>query len=1689
MSSEKFASVSDVDSGVIDKLKVLLESIAIDSSAKNNQGLYDFLQKGFGTQAVQAWSFYAQVNNLRDFGNSSKVLCKLLKVLNNTNVFHEFGDKLVNLILTSYIQVLYRGLSNPTIRVTKPILELMNEMINFNFHSHLESFISYFDFSIPGLGRLLMPSKNDISSNFDSENSSNRLKLRSTFLKFWIQLISNCPALLRKDLITDNNRFMSVWLKYMDKADDIETITMTLDLFESKILNEPIFKRTTKTKILNEFALGKIHSYYNSTNKELVKKTNDFFLAYACNPGSNVAFPDYSVWFDESPINASSNGVPVTVNQKEFNIHNKLLFNVLKSFKPWEDDMQSSTVIRILEHVPELVAPYCNMLATQGSHDPKMSSYWFGMTLLLGRIINLKIPEFMETIETNMVPKTSLVIENIIPSSITKSALTNSLQHESMLIKQLTTQLITFAFLKLEKILDLYDRKGWQSSKVVLSNAFYSHLPDLTIITSVLNQVYSTAKENKILSLSLTEILKHYSKFYPNFFNMKLSVDNIYSDVMKSNTFVGINLAILEGFLQFQEYSDSKIKWWSSTDDSNSLFTSLLKLASSKDCNTSVSHKIVALLDRLLHITIFFNKHPCSPIYALVNSLQVLSQTEDKHSLQKLWKLLDNTIARCVKTPYKYYDISQDYENISPFVIVLLQQWNFVEDKENSLILQKWLCIFLKYMVSLGESQIGIKKACETLSEGIKEEVRFVYLHFDNYDNHISVLIKDEWLLHSMLDSSFYSYALLSPIKKLNKIVRVPVDDFDAIGVIFKLKLLIDDNSIKVDKTYKNAVELLVLKLASYVDVSGKIDLINTSIILPMFDKLNEKEVSTISKQKGSYTLLTIIDNTMGIGLINTSFKDMLSDYLNRVISNLEKSDESRKQLENALISCMDTSSVTELTRENFNFSKDSALIFLNKLNRSTLNLDNNIFLHFMTFKDVEILENLIKFFQDSRIENFKDNLFLESVITSDIFCNILDAYMRSSYFSSQSILNILQKLETNEKLSISIAISISLIDCKELTAFKEKNIEYCISKFGSDSFCYSEDALKLFNASPLSLSKENITKIQNYLVSNYPNKYKAPTIEFMRLSNNWDSENVKLWLNKLVLYITKSVSEKSKLSEGFKLTLSQYQELLKVTPIWELVNNNFLNSQLEAFFNSAFVKDNFVLKTVLIILSSSGSKSVESGKFMQQILNNESITINTNSDEEEEASFLTVSVIYLLFKSDETANSTRFVQEKLLEQYNGTIDVKDEMILNILENIESKTSTSWTNYIYAWEFLDDLDEDSMELIGEIKMVTRQREGLVVTLKKDLVQKTIKSYCMERPEIPEIHNKSCVETWESFETSHKSSLRLKEKASIYNPMFLLLLIIQNEELVHQTTVEENTIFKFEVKKLFSSKLLQFIICALGDKNVNVSNIALSLIKGMLISLEDSLQFKEGIIFKILFKRIAYTFEMIKANTNEKIKMPAPLVWFVISYIVEILMMPLSPLHEKCYKWVLNGHYIRYTEIPLLQELMDPTTKTSDRSIDYEHYYKHLSWMLAILETSINTENDVNLLKGKGVFEWLMNTMSSSYLNSKLKSMILSIFFKVERINNGGSTLMTRYAALSTLEIARQNVSLNLASENKMLEKNSKNKIIMKKSLVLKENELNIEEVLQSFAILIDSQKRLATWVSNDHENLVKRIRK
>lgn len=1666
----KYKQSGNVDDEILVNLSNLVHDLENEGDSKDFGPVLEFFHKNHISQAVQSWSYYAQVNNHAKLTESTILLIRTLVCLgSDANVF-EYGGTLIKLILDNYIRVLYRSLNNIRASLTIPTIHLMKEMINFNSGQYIEEFTSSFDFSLQSLPKILTVNKNDISS-FNPKNKNHRLHIRFEFIRFWLLLISYCTPILRRDLVTQNSKIMGAWFKQMDKADTIELMEETVEVLRTKFVQEKAFKKMTKTQILNELALTKIYSYFYSSSKSLVKKVNEFFLAYAADPESSVAFPDNFPWYQESPVNTSLKGVPITVNHKNFRIQNKLLFNALKNFKPWENDMQASTVLSILDHVPELVPPYCHYLASHGTHDPKMTSYWFGCTMLLGRIINLRIPRSMELLQSEVSPSLTLVLQAILPAPLTKVSLTKALQHEKMVIRQLACQLLVFSFQKVSKVLKLYENKGWSSASAPLRNSFYQSIPDLTIITSAMNQSYLTAKDNKVMQLSLTLLLKYYSTTFPNFFTVNMPSSNVYMDIMRKDEFSGIDLAIVDNFLQFQELNGTQTRWWNAPTGQNSLFTSLLKMASSKNSTNTVASKIYQLLKHMFHGTVAFNEILCSPLWILIYSLQVLSFEDHKNEeINKIWKLLDESISRCMKMPYRYVDLSKDYEKVSPFLIVLCDQWKFIDRKSSLESAAKWICILLRTFIICGESAEGIRKLSESLDDVPKDYVN-IYVTFDNYESKVKNLYSNESLkLSNFQGASFFQHITITPYSKLTNVVRYPVTELDAVGLIWRLQNLVCDKSIAFNGMFKEVTDALLAKLASFSNLNVSFRLMSPEVLeklLPVSGNSNNENM------KSYFATQAFLQLYQESNLNNHDFEHFIFVWLKNHMDVLQSDEPNEMLFASTLCSCIQTV-YAPIILENYEKINPQFLnIILEKLrDSSSQEVPYKIFEYAMRIPSKNLDELLDKFISEDKIVDFQPQSFITQ--TLEKFPAAFKSFTHSKWFDFDLFLSQLPKIQ-GTNFALVAALNLPENNDSRIQAFLQRVISDCCEKLEHKEI--SSNTLKLFCSHFETLTENQKLLVVRYITTKYQEKYSPEVVRFVTLVNNYDDPNVIAWLNKAILYGTKYLSNTKELSTDFSSYLSELEKLTTSVNLWSKVNHTYLQAQLEVILLGNWVNNSRILRYVNRLLMNGNAKDVQCTRMLQGILNNDKNALTTGSSDKF-LRFVTTATIFILFMMDSRQNSTNITQTKLIELYGGTISCEDRMILNIIKEIEKITSSSWVNNIC---FLDLLEEEgeTENGFGSKRIIVLEKEGTFVTLDKNIICNTVNNFPLNKPILPVQFN------WESLFSfyDHNSKFLSNTVGQIYDPEFLMLLSLQNgTNLLTYSTGEDGSVkYKFEVQRFLTSNIFQILILSLAD-NGTLQKLSLRIVHGILSCLEDDNQFKYGHIISILLKKIVFTFE--KTRMEDETFRIAPCIWFAISRISELLINPASLLHEKAFRWVLNSPFIIPNDFPLLQDLTTP----SERVKSYENFYRQLTWVLECLDLGTKTDEDVSFMKHRSILEWLSNLKNLPYLNARLCTMIDSIFYKVQRLGEGGSTLLTRFASVSALELQNLYLQEQLKKNARSISKSKNDKRLFRNKLVLDAHQTNTNELLFSHTKIMGSQKRMRLWAEDDQENIPKRIK-
>ncbi|KAM3164135.1 Nucleolar pre-ribosomal-associated protein 1 [Lachancea thermotolerans] len=1685
--SQKHGGSSMMDDGVFDKLQSVISEIDLLNEGVSNdyQPVISFFSSKFAAQIIQSWSYHAQVNNHQKFSSCTSRLAKALRVLGSDSSTLIYGSNLVRSILQENTKVLYRGLNNMKPSITNPTLRLLRQIIAFNKGQHVDDFLTCFDMSLPSLPRLLSPTKAELS-DLEHTIKNPELSMRFNFIQFWLCLIENATPILRKAVLTENPKIMSAWYKHMTKIDSVKLLVQTLNTLINFVLKERLLKRVTKCKILNESLISKIHYFYSSTNADLVHHTDLFFESYSSVKGDGVTFSDDKIWFTE-PVYSSagagsgSTGALVVINNKKFYLYNKLLFTMLTFFKPWEDEIQLNRVIKVLENVPELVAPYSHYLGTLGNHDPRMTSYWFGMTLLLGRMMNLPVPPKVREVQTDKHPSSHLVMESIIPCTITKSALTKSLSHNVNLIKQMGCQLLVFSFKKLDIVISLYDEKGWSSAKSELINLFKARIPELSSISSALEAAGQAQNENKVLSASLSVILNYYSKFFPLNFSITLPSDNIFVTIMKSDTFSGLDLVMLDNFLHFQQFNNSHTKWYNPNAGENSIFTSLLRLASSANATNSITNKVKELLENLLNFTVLFNNDEllASPVLVLINSLQVIMRSESYRSPaqeSKIWKLLDETVARCMKTPYKYVDMSVPNENCSPFLVALIEQWSFVDKQTPFELVLRWMLIYLRSCYFVREPIESLKPLLEA-APSISSDLQSEYLNFENYDDSLDLLQGQDYLLSNNAPYSFFQHITLVSTSDLDQVARYPTNELDIAGLLTRIQFLLkaDTSSMKLQK-FCAIVDNLLMKAANYT--LSQDDFKQKFASTKYFEKVTiAADIDTENElvcEKSAY----VTNSMLEVYLQLDEDVSEVSAYIHHLWGERLPQWSSNPDLMSILIKGLQILSDSQLSEIQLRLllnNQDLLPLILTEMVKRGITLPGTRFMELLALKSEKITDVLSEYLTKKLVENpnFESiiSLALEDAISYPIIIDCL-AYEEGA----KKIMGFLDLIKC-ESLCINVAAAISdKAKDTEASHFVDRALHSACDDLSKLSVLDFEAAMKLFYDCHANASEDLKHNVLGFLISQNEYRFNPWAAKIVELYNVKGDHNISTWMQKSVLYITKTFAERNHLSSKFSEFLQNFKGLLFKVNIWSLGVQSILETQVEVILGGMWVGRAEALEYLNILLLGASNSQVNSNKMLQLLLNNEQSSLNdqkTNSH----ARFLTSSIMSRLFYLDAAKNATPIVQEKLLLSYNGSVSADDRIIFDVLKEIESRTLSSWTNNVFVWDFQEDFEEDQAD---DTPLLTKEREGLVLTIKRARINTTIENFACEQPSIPQFASGNVEDTWHrlvAFEEAIELTYQNFER-KVYDPLFILLLVANNKELFRNDNSDlesQSQASFFDMRKVVVSGLLELVILSLSERN-ETEDVALALIYKMIDSLKHGGSFKDSNIFHIFLMKVAYTFH------TEKDQGVSPLVWYMISRLSSILTQPSSVLYEKAYKWVLASPSVQPQHLPLYDAVV--VTRPTE---DGEHYYKYLNWFLEAIQRGIKSEDDIKLLRSRNLLEWMMNLLNSPYISLGQRNTLNLLVYRIQRIETGGPTLITRYAGVSFLEALREGSSEGLVGVSTETLANTKNKLRLKQFLVSQQLDVNYSELGAGYAAVSKSQKRLAEWMEGDVDNVLKRL--
>ncbi|OBA21216.1 hypothetical protein METBIDRAFT_78253 [Metschnikowia bicuspidata var. bicuspidata NRRL YB-4993] len=1532
-----------------------LQSASVIGIYEDLSPVVSFVQNNGLTKSFSNILYFSAANDLGQLTRTSQQLSVVFDVIN-----YVLGDKSPSanlpiklalleevthlndayVMVISNLKVVYKiyGMRKPAVVVS--ITKILQCLVEYNNSNIFSQFTESFDFDHTAVHNILVPTRDDFEKKIIDEKS-----MRWAFVEFWISLCSASNPTLRKTLLT-NFKIMNNFWKYME-MEKFESITRILNFLDQYVCSESTFKRATKCRILNENFLYNVRSLFSLVKSENDRQSdNDDVFDFTDFKTTFLKFMNVLVSDTEKGITYPENefGSPLVVNSVSFNINNKLIYTLLTAMKPWDSYTQLQFVMQILNNNHELLLPYMHWIVSNsgGYHEPTLSSYWIGHTLL-----------YCEILKSRHLP---LKAEFVSLSPLSKGALSECIAFPSDLVKQLGLQLI---LLQLQKLLNA------KSVDQSLKDFVLSNLPSHTAILPLLTH------ENKLLKLTATLIVAAQEELAPKssssatvcVVTKELSVLNLNSK--NSDSF---DLILLDLYLSIQ--SSNELKWWNKLPGENSFFTSLLKFSNLP----LLRHKILKILQKLTKSTLVFNEDNLieSPLLVLIETTALF---HDSPQFNKIWACLDETISRAVSSPYKYLDKSHKrYNDISIFLVVLFEQMNYVPGLASETSLFGWLNQLAIGMLTIGECSNGITKAAA--DSGIK--ISLNYSKFQEVGQIIS------------------NYDFARALSVLNALI----DMKKATSEIFNLMTNMGDFLASADISRRSFI--------SYVTSPSR---------WRFLTRLGEQSIT--DHEILAICLYCELLRTIKIDLEGSEIRHFI---LKQAATALSKKNQALlrkfipflsvgqlKELAMGLINEMVVLEACKLLLEK-DIDFDANITFLMSINSPTVH---------------EVLPRLTL-----------NAEHVEMVINNPNFFYLLEI--------PSSVLR--ECLLKAENLPDRLLYQISAAYPEIAEKFQSRIIRLALSM---DEWVNS---LKIFTAYNSLFDQDHVVDLvfrrQESQTKKAMNSVFIGLVESIIKSLTSVPDQINLWLHRAMLYVTKRFAESDTLSDSFEKFLHSLQNLfVSQKRLSRLVPVKILDAQLQVLLAShLWSSQSKVLEYVNHVIISVDPKTIDSEKLLQLFINNDKNPLrNLPNSKNSSTRFQASLVIYSLFNLNENASSTMTLQENILALYLGSQRADDLLLKDVLQKIEKNITQTWVSQITNWDYQNEMSQEELDIVGEERLFIRDSSSFVVALNKTFVKRTTESNFSDQ-QIPQEKN------YQNFEAFFHKCPSGTHQETTYDPEFLMLLIINNEELVKET--EEG--FRFNLTKLVDSGLLRFVITSLSFNRVR--EIAKIVLMGVLKTLcDETVTYRDKSIMKVFVSSILHSTKILDHAV--------PLVWYIAGSLCSILTTPGHYLYEQVHRYVLSTPAFKPNSIPLFN-LLASNAKTDDL-VEEDDYYKSVTWLVVQMAEGIKTSEDIKLLKSRDVLEWMFNLYNSKYASNRLRANILNFLYSIQRVGPDGTDMVTtKFAGLSTLEVIKRSAHAN-------------------RFYGLQER-LNVDQLTLRMG-LQNRQKRLANWTLGNLGSSVKRV--
>ncbi|KAK5165293.1 uncharacterized protein LTR77_009391 [Saxophila tyrrhenica] len=510
--------------GGIASFKAFLESVCYhrdeDRRSRQLAILHEFLdsekpadandtERPFLAQLWQAWSFASQNNNDHLCSQISALFALLVKTLSSILDFRDHGVLLCRTILQhQHLRMIRRSLDAPKHKdfLISPCLRLLTEVTSFDGGLLAKEVYKRREqtFEPMALRRNLGAFKTDQSE----EEARRRPAIRTLTIRYILTHLKYLHQGGKADLL--KNRPLCTSLFHFLQDDPADVIAELLSATEQHVLKDADLPRSAKAALLVEHNLERVTDIATRSSADHAAFQTAFaWLKAVCSePSCGVLrisgwYPPGTDRFSEDTLRADAidlglDSVDFYDRDQKPNVRNTVLLTWIQTLRPHSNLRERELLLTCFRSAPELVAAYFAEKNMQ--LEPKLSNTWIGYASLLFEVVQLDLPAFLgyEDGWAQLPPQTYIMLDSILPRSLTQKVLTRCLNQSNDLIRFFAVRILVMALQKLSEV-QLQLAKGsdsavsktelWKEASERLHEAFVERFPAMKDVVGAFRKI------------------------------------------------------------------------------------------------------------------------------------------------------------------------------------------------------------------------------------------------------------------------------------------------------------------------------------------------------------------------------------------------------------------------------------------------------------------------------------------------------------------------------------------------------------------------------------------------------------------------------------------------------------------------------------------------------------------------------------------------------------------------------------------------------------------------------------------------------------------------------------------------------------------------------------------------------------------------------------------------------------------------------------------------------------------------------------------------------------------------------------------------------------------------------------------------------------------------------------------------